>query len=85
MIKTDNTKGAVEMTGDIFELCDDVVNILNGFYKFVLDKTGEETANETIALIGRIALNGYDDEIMEKLFNCLYNNAFIKEKNGTNQ
>ncbi len=82
MINVDSNKGIVVMNGNIVELCGDTINVLSKFYQLVKRRADEETAYETLALMGSVAVNGMDKTAINKLVDIFGDEAFLKGKNG---
>ena len=60
MIKCENER--VIIAGSGVELMQDFVNITKGFRQVLVDKCGEERADEIIGLLGRFAYADNDDD-----------------------
>ena len=60
-------EGEVKIRGTLPEMLQDTVHILNGVYRTMIEKHGEEIANEHLAKIGRIAVITDTDERDELL------------------
>lgn len=59
------TESRTLIEGSAPQICMDFIHIVSGFHETIAERYGDDTANELIAILGRLAMCKNEDELME--------------------